>query len=60
MNCGILSIKKTLSEKDFEREYGTSWIWTAFDPVSRLIIAIMLLTVPYKVAEPILKYYSKG
>jgi IS1 family transposase len=38
MNYGVLSIKKTLSEKDLECEYGTSWIWTAFDPNSRLII----------------------
>ncbi|GHT22347.1 hypothetical protein FACS189464_0350 [Bacteroidia bacterium] len=38
MNFGVLSIKKTLSEEDLEHDYGASWIWTAFDPASRLII----------------------
>jgi IS1 family transposase len=38
MSCGVLSIKKTLSEEDLEREYGACWIWTAFDPNSRLIV----------------------
>jgi IS1 family transposase len=37
MNYGLLSIKKTLSEEDVEKEYGTKWIWTAIDPNSRLI-----------------------
>jgi hypothetical protein len=38
MNYGVLSIKKTLSEEDWEREYGAGRIWTAFDPNSYLIV----------------------
>jgi hypothetical protein len=38
MNDGVLSIKETLSEEDLEHEYGVSWIWTALDPNSRLIV----------------------
>ena len=30
--------KKSLSEEDFEREYGRHWIWTSLDPESKLII----------------------
>lgn len=30
--------KKSLSEKDFEREYGRHWIWASLDPESKLII----------------------
>jgi IS1 family transposase len=38
MSYGVLLIKKTLSENDLEQEYGASWIWTALDPNTRLII----------------------
>jgi hypothetical protein len=38
MNYGTLSIKKTLSEEDSEREYVANRIWAAFDPNSRLIV----------------------
>ncbi len=32
------SKKKVLSEEDIEEEYGRTWIWTAIEPESRLII----------------------
>ena len=32
------SKKKALSEEDLEEEYGRTWIWTAIEPESRLII----------------------
>jgi IS1 family transposase len=35
---GLCKKKKTLSEEDFEREYGRHWIWTSLDPESKLII----------------------
>jgi IS1 family transposase len=38
MNSGHLSIKKTFCNDELEKEYGTTWIWTALDPNSRLII----------------------
>ena len=38
MSCGRLSIKKTLSEEDLENGYGRTWIWTALDATSRLLI----------------------
>ena len=38
MNYGHLFKKKTLSEEDLENEFGRTWIWSAIDPESRLII----------------------
>jgi IS1 family transposase len=38
MNFGHLSGKKTLSEEDLEKQYGRTWIWTALDAQSRLLI----------------------
>ena len=38
MNFGHLSIKKTLSDEEIEKQYGRTWIWTALDATSRLII----------------------
>ena len=34
--------KKTLSEEDLEKEYGRTWIWTALDPNSRLLICFLV------------------
>ncbi len=42
MSFGLLSEKKTLSEKDLEKEYGQTWIWTALDTNSRLLICFMV------------------
>ena len=42
MNFGLLCRKKTLSEEDMEKEYGRTWIWTAFDPNSRLILCFLV------------------
>jgi IS1 family transposase len=42
MNYGRLLIKKTLCEKEIEREYGKTWIWTALDSGSRLIICFLV------------------
>ena len=41
-NCGHLSIKKTLDENELKQGYGTTWIWTALDPDSRLIICALV------------------
>jgi IS1 family transposase len=41
MSYGRLSIKKTLSESDIEREYGKTRIWTALDSSSRPIICFL-------------------
>jgi IS1 family transposase len=35
---GLCKKKKSLSEEDFEREYGRHWIWASLDPESKLII----------------------
>jgi IS1 family transposase len=35
---GLCKKKKSLSEEDFEREYGRQWIWASLDPESKLII----------------------
>ncbi|MCK5537537.1 MAG: hypothetical protein KAI79_11970 [Bacteroidales bacterium] len=32
------SKKKALSEEDIKLDYGRTWIWTAIDPVSRLLL----------------------
>ena len=32
------SKKRAISEEDVEAEYGSTWIWSAIDPESRLII----------------------
>ena len=32
------SEKKSFSEQDLEQEFGRTWIWSAIDPASRLII----------------------
>ncbi len=32
------SEKKSLSEEDLEQGFGRTWIWSAIDPESRLII----------------------
>jgi len=34
--------KKTVSENDLEKEYGRTWIWTAFDVNTRLIICYLV------------------
>ncbi len=38
MSYGHLFKKKALSEKDLENEFGRTWIWSAIDPESRLLI----------------------
>lgn len=38
----IYTEKKTLSEEDIEKEYGRTWIWTALDVNSRLIICYLV------------------
>jgi IS1 family transposase len=35
---GLCKKKKSLSEEDFEKEYGRHWIWASIDPESKLII----------------------
>lgn len=35
---GFCKKKKSLSEEDFEKEYGRHWIWASIDPESKLII----------------------
>ncbi|MHC4639442.1 MAG: IS1 family transposase, partial [Planctomycetota bacterium] len=35
---GLCKKKKSLSEEDFEKEYGRHWIWASLDPESKLII----------------------
>jgi IS1 family transposase len=35
---GLCKKKKSLSEEDFEKEYGRHWIWAALDPESKMII----------------------
>ena len=35
---GLCKKKKSLSDEDFEKEYGRHWIWTSIDPESKLII----------------------
>ena len=42
MSFGHLSGKKTLCEEDMENEYGRTWIWTALDSNSRLIISFLV------------------
>ena len=49
MNYGHLFKKKTLSEEDIENEYGRTWIWSAIDPESRLIIYLYVLNEKYPV-----------
>lgn len=34
--------KKALTEKDLEKQYGRTWIWTAFDVNARLIICFFV------------------
>jgi len=34
--------KKAVSEKDIENEYGRTWIWTAFDANTRLILCFLV------------------
>ena len=34
--------KKTLSEKDLEKEYGRTWVWTALDVNTRLIVCSLV------------------
>ena len=38
----ICTEKKTISEEDIIKEYGRTWIWTAFDVNSRLIITYLV------------------
>jgi IS1 family transposase len=42
MNCGLLLIKKTLDESELQSEYGRTWIWTALDSDTRLIICYLV------------------
>ncbi len=35
---GLCKKKKSLSDEDFEKEYGRHWIWASIDPESKLII----------------------
>jgi IS1 family transposase len=35
---GLCKKKKSLSQEDFETEYGRHWIWASLDPESKLII----------------------
>jgi len=34
--------KKTLSDEDFEQDYGRHWIWASLDPESKLIINFVI------------------
>lgn len=42
MNCGHLCRKKALSQEDIENQYGRTWIWTAFDVNTRLLIRFLV------------------
>jgi IS1 family transposase len=42
MNYGRLSVKKTLSVEELKKGYGKTWIWTAIDPNTRLIISFLV------------------
>ena len=35
---GFCKKKKSLSDEDFEKEYGRHWIWASIDPESKLIV----------------------
>ena len=35
---GLCKKKKSLSDEDFEKEFGRHWIWASIDPESKLII----------------------
>lgn len=39
---GLCKKKKSLSDEDFENEYGRHWIWGSLDPESKLIINFFL------------------
>ena len=41
-SCGHLFIKKRVDEKEFQFQYGQTWIWTALDSDTRLIICFLV------------------
>ena len=42
MSYGHLSIKKTADENELQAQYGQTWIWTALDSQTRLIICYLV------------------